>query len=125
MNKWLRNFSFGLALFAAVFTSASARAQNKKNSGGESFYIIASVDRAKSQILLKLPTEVTVLMKVDAKTQYVDETGKSITLNDLQTGATVWVTAPSGQEPTAAKIRKGPMTVADLHRIYLDYPVIN
>jgi hypothetical protein len=125
MNKWLRNFSFALALFAGIFASTTARAQNKKDSRGESFYIIASVDRAKSQILLKLPTEVTILVKVDAKTQYVDETGKSITLNDLQTGATVWVTAPAGQEPTAAKIRKGPMTVADLHRIYLDYPVIN
>ena len=109
----------------SLFLSAGARAQDKKNSSGESFYIVGSVDRAKSQILLKLPTEVTILIKVDDKTQFVDETGKAIKLADLQTGNTVWVTASGGDQPVATRIRKGPMTLADLHQLYLDYPIIN
>ena len=125
MNKWLRNFCFSFALLAALFLSAGARAQAKRSPSGESFYIVGSVDRAKSQILLKLPTEVTSLIKVDAKTQFVDENGKPIQLADLQTGNTVWVTASGGDQPVASRIRKGPMTVADLHRLYLDYPIIN
>ena len=124
MNKWFRNFSFAFAMLAALFLSAGARAQDKKNSKGEAFFIVASVDRARSQILLKRPTEVTIMMKVDAKTQYVDEAGKPIHLADLQTGATVWVIAPAGDQPTATHIRKGPMTVAELHQLYLDYPEI-
>ena len=125
MNKWLRNLPFAFAMLAVLFLSVGARAQEKKNSRGESFYIVGSVDRARSQILLKLPTEVTILIKVDDKTQFLDETGKPIKLADLQTGNTVWVTASGSGEPVASKIRKGPMTLADLHQLYLDYPIIN
>ena len=125
MNKWLRNLSFAFAMLATLSLTAGARAQEKKNSRGESFYIVGSVDRARSQILLKLPTEVTILIKVDDKTQFLDETGKPIKLADLQTGNTVWVTASGSGEPVASKIRKGPMTLADLHQLYLDYPIIN
>jgi hypothetical protein len=124
MNKWFRNLSFVVVMLATLFMAAGVRAQDKKNAKGESFFIVASVDRARSQILLKRPTEVTIMMKVDGKTQYVDENGKPIQLADLQTGATVWVIAPAGQEPTASHIRKGPMTVEALHQIYLDYPAI-
>jgi hypothetical protein len=125
MSKRWSNFFFALALIATLFLSVGARAQEKKNSRGESFYIVGSVDRAKSQILLKLPTEVTILIKVDGKTQFVDESGKAIQLADLQTGNTVWVTASVGDQPVATRIRKGPMTIADLHQLYLDYPIIN
>jgi hypothetical protein len=125
MNKLIRNVSVVLALLAALFLSTSARAQEKKNSRGESFYIIASVDRAKSQILLKLPTEITTMMKVDDKTQYIDATGKAIKLADIRTGDTVWVVASGpASEPTATRVTIGPMTVAELHQLYLDYPEI-
>jgi hypothetical protein len=120
------NISFGLALVAALFTCAGAHAQAlKKNARGESFYIVASVDRARSQVLLKLPTEITTMMKVDDKTQFTDATGKSIKLADLRTGDTVWV-ASSGPAagPTATRVTIGPMTVALLHQLYLDYPEI-
>jgi hypothetical protein len=124
MNKWLRTFSFAFAMLAVLFLSAAARAQDKKNSRGESFYIIGSVDRARSQILLKRPTEVTILIKVDDKTQFLDENGKPIKLADLQTGNTVWVAASGGDQPVASRIRKGPMTVEELHQLYLDYPEV-
>ncbi len=125
MSKQLSNFYFALALIATLFLSVGTRAQEQKNSRGESFYIVGSVDLAKSQILLKFPTEVTTLIRVDDKTQFLDETGKAIKLADLQTGATVWVTASGGDQPVATRIRKGPMTLADLHQLYLDYPIIN
>jgi hypothetical protein len=96
----------------------------KKTAAGEQFYIIASLDLAKSQLLLKLPSEVTLLMNVAANTQIRDENGGSLKLSDLRAGDTVWVVASSGAEPNAIHIRKGQMTVADLHRYYLDYPEI-
>jgi len=124
MNRSFRNFSYVVALIAALFLPASARAQGKKNSRGESFYIVASVDLTKSQILLKLPTEVTIMMAVDAKTQFTDATGKSIKLADLRTGDTVWVASTTGAQPTATHVTIGPMTIAELHQLYLDYPEI-
>lgn len=99
--------------------------QPKKTSAGEEFFIVASVDQTKSQILLKEPSEVTQLMAVDGKTQIADENGKPLKLSDLRAGDTVWVTSSrSGSELSALRIRKGQMSVADLHRYYLDYPEI-
>jgi len=93
---------------------------------GEQFYIIASVDPAKQEVLLKLPTEVTLLMKVGDSTQYIDETGQPLKLSDLHAGDTAWVASSAGGgEPTATHIRKGEMTVAELHAHYLDYAPIN
>lgn len=88
--------------------------------------MISSVDIPKSQILLKRPTEVTLLMKVNDKTQILNENGKSLHLADLHAGDTVWVKSNSSDkgEPSAISVRKGPMTVQELHRYFLDYPVI-
>lgn len=96
----------------------------KKTAAGEQFYIIASLDLAKSQLLLKLPSEVTLLMNVPPNTPIRDENGASLKLSDLRAGDTVWVVASGGAEPNAVRIRKGQMTVADLHRYFLDYPEI-
>jgi hypothetical protein len=102
----------------------SAAAQDKKTSAGESFFIVASVDQSKSQFLLKRPTEVTLLVTVNANTQYLDDSGKPLKSTDFRAGDTVWLTSSGGGEPTAARIRKGQMTVAELHHDYLDYPEI-
>src|SRR5208282_2826458 len=96
----------------------------RKTSAGEQFYIVASLDQSKSQLLLKLPSEVTMLMSVSDKTQIQDENGASLKLSDLRAGDTVWVASSGGAQPTAVRIRKGQMTLADLHRYYLDYPEI-
>jgi hypothetical protein len=109
---------------AGMWLPASVFAQGNKMPLGEEFFIIASVDQPKSELLLKRPNEVTLLMKVDQKTQYADETGKAIRLSDFRAGDTVWVVSTRGSKPTAIRIRKGRMTVADLHRYYLDYPEI-
>jgi len=116
---------FWLLCLLALFTPATSYAQGKKTSAGEEFFIVASIDLAKSQLLLKHPTEVTTLLSINDKTKYTNETGKLIRPSDLHTGDTVWVVSSgTGQNGTAIRIRKGPMTVAELHQLYLDYPEI-
>ncbi|HEY6904678.1 MAG TPA: hypothetical protein VI216_10250 [Candidatus Acidoferrales bacterium] len=103
----------------------AAATAGKKTPAGEQFFIVASVDLQKSQLLLKHPTEVTLLVHVDDKTKYLDAIGKPIQLSNFRAGDTVWVTLSNGSSgPTAVKVRKGEMTVAELHRYYLNYPEI-
>lgn len=97
------------------------------NAGTPEFFIVSSRNVSKSQILLRRPTEVTVLMKVNQHTQIFDEQGKRMPLSKLRAGSTVWmVPAPdkAGEEPLVVSIREGPMAVQELHRLYLNYPVI-
>jgi hypothetical protein len=97
----------------------------KATPAGERFYIVASIDLQKSQVLLKYPTEVTILMKVDDSTKLTDDSGKALKLTDFRAGDTVWVNSSNGKDGvTALRIRKGEMTVADLHHYYLDYAEI-
>ena len=103
----------------------AAATAGKRTPAGEQFFIVASVDLQKSQLLLKHPTEVTLLAHVDDKTKYLDAAGKPIQLSNFRAGDTVWVTLSNGPSgPTAVKVRKGEMTVAELHRYYLNYPEI-
>jgi hypothetical protein len=103
----------------------SAAEQDKKTAAGESFFIVGSVDQQKSQFLLKRPTEVTLLVTVNPNTKYLDDAGQPLKATDFRTGDTVWLTSSGNPDnPTAVRIRKGQMTVADLHRYYLDYSEI-
>ena len=93
-----------------------------KASGGEEFFITTSVDVAKHQLVLKRPTEVTLLIQANDQTTILGENGEHLKLSDLRTGDTVFVTLQGGTTPPfAVRIRKGPMTVAELHRRYLTY----
>ena len=106
-------------------SSAYATIPAKKTAAGEQFFIVASLDLQKSQLLLKYPTEVTALIKITPQTKIADESGVAIKLADLRAGDTLWVTSTgSGEDTTAVQIRKGQMTVPDLHRYYLDYEAI-
>jgi hypothetical protein len=96
----------------------------KTTAAGEQFFIVASLDQSKSEILFKRPDEVTLLANATPKTQYFDENGKSLKLGDLRAGDTVWVTSTGGAQPTVIRVRKGQMTIAELHTYYLDYPEI-
>jgi hypothetical protein len=126
MNKLSRLLFLLLALLAAASLAVRVQAQNKKTPGGEEFFIVSSIDPSKSQVLLKRPTEVTLLMKIIDKTIILDATNKPLHLTDLHAGDTVWVTPSSSDEkgPIAIRIRRGPMTVELLHRYFLNYPVI-
>jgi hypothetical protein len=99
--------------------------QEAKNSSGEQFFIVASIDRQNSQLLLKRPTEVTLLAKIDPSTKYFTDSGKSTALGTFRAGDTVWAKlSGSGPEPTVVQMREGEMTMADLHKYYLDYAII-
>lgn len=123
-NKIFRYSVLAAVVAAGMALAASSYAQHKNTATGEEFFIVASVDQAKSQILLKRPSEVTMLMKVNDKTKYADDAGKPMMLPDFRAGDTVWVLSSNPAEPMASRIRKGQMTVPDLHRYYLDYPEI-
>ena len=85
-------------------------------------FIISSVDLKKNQLVLKRPTEVTVLMVVNDQTACLDEKGKPLHLKDLRAGDTVFV----GSRPSpdggfvATRIRKGYMTLEEVHSRYLN-----
>jgi hypothetical protein len=117
--------SFWIVCLLALSVPAAGYAQSRKTPAGEEFFIVASIDLAKSQLLLKHPTEVTTLLGINDKTKYTNDMGKPIQPSDLHTGDTVWVVfSGTGQNSTAVRIRKGPMTVAELHNLYLAYPEI-
>jgi len=108
------------ALLVAAPASLRALADAPVVQEGE-FFIISSVNVSKQQLVLKLPTEVTELVRVTHKTVCLDEDGKVIQFQDLRAGDTVYVTlAHSSDGPRdALRIRRGPMTLEELHRRYL------
>ncbi|HEV7783687.1 MAG TPA: hypothetical protein VGQ28_00035 [Thermoanaerobaculia bacterium] len=103
-----------LALFAAMPASSASSSAGDR----EEFFILSSMDAARGRIVLKRPTEVTLVMQVNGQTAYRDEQGKALRLADLRTGDTLYITfrqSPAG-EPTALRVRLGPMTVQELRR---------
>jgi hypothetical protein len=109
-----------------IYTSTNGiQAVGKKTAAGEYFFIVGSVDQAQQQLLLKWPTEVTLLLKVTPNTKFASEAGKPLKFSDFRAGDTVWVVYKgTGADATAVSVRAGVMTVPDLHDYYLDYPVI-
>jgi hypothetical protein len=110
-----------------IYTSTNGTATvGKATSEGEHFFIIGSVDQAQQQLLLKWPTEVTLLLKVTPDSKFLNEAGKPLHFADFRAGDTVWVVySGAGADATAVRVRAGVLTVADLHKYFLDYPVIN
>ena len=89
----------------------------------EEFFIVSSVDADKGTIVLKRPTETTLTMRVTDRTRCLGARGEAIRFTDLRAGDTVFIasaSAPAGP-PAASSIRRGPMTVEELHRRYLRF----
>ena len=99
------------------------RAQGRQPAGStaEQFFIVSSVNSNKQQLVLKRPTEVTLLVRVNDKTAYLDQQGRPLQLKDFRAGDTVYVTLRSGAEGPSVitRIRKGLMTLEELRRRYL------
>lgn len=96
-----------------------------KTTTGEQFFIVASIDRQNSQLLLKRPTEVTLLVKIGPNAKYFADGGKATTLASFRAGDTVWAKLMGDStEPTLVEMREGQMTLADLHKYYLDYAIV-
>ncbi len=118
----------GILIVALSFGSlaTTVRAAEKEPAppaADEEFFIVSSVDLQKNQVVLKRPTEVTLLAQVSDKTVIRNEEGKTIPLKNLRAGDTVYVAFTPGTErpPLAATIRKAPMTVEELHRRYVPF----
>jgi hypothetical protein len=122
MNNRLRHITSLLAL-AALLLSAGIAAAAQKTSGRETadeFFLISSVNLPKHQLVLKLPTEVTMQLHVTDKTAIIGEKGQKLSLKDLRSGDTAYITyRHTADGASAVKIRLGPMTVNELHRRYL------
>jgi hypothetical protein len=121
-----RNFSIIALLSVTLGTTPSwLVAQPVKSSPSAvqqgDFFIVSSVDVGKSQIVLKLPTEVTELMMVTENTVFLNEQAKPMLFQDLRAGDTVYVVSKAAADGThiARRIRRGPMTVQELRRRYL------
>jgi hypothetical protein len=125
MNRRSKRFAISFALLAAILAVVPVHAQTTKTAAAsrvEEFFIVSSVDITKHQLVLKRPTEVTQLVQVNDKTTYLEEDGKQLKLSDLRAGDTIFVNLePSVMPALALRIRKGPMTVAELHRRYLSF----
>src|SRR5215472_12705351 len=106
-------------LVMPVFAQSAKNSPNTDSLKGD-FFIVSSIDLAKKQILLKRPTEVTELMRVDGVTRYSDERGMPIQLADLRAGDTVYIASKqTAGQFVAITIRKGPMTLEVLRERYL------
>lgn len=124
MNKIVRVVFVVLLFLIAISCAAMiGQAQGKKNAAGEQFFIVAAVDTNNAQLLLKRPTEVTVLVKITDHTKLLDERDKGVKLADLRAGDTIWaaIDAKADGGQVASRIRKGPMTLAALHRLYVTF----
>jgi len=114
----------GLAALVSLghFLAPTLGAQSgaTKPGSGEEFFIVSSVDIAKGQLLVKQPTEITELLQVNDKTRYTDKNGKPMQFAELRAGDTVYIRSTATRAgKVAVSIRKGPMTLGELHRSYL------
>jgi len=108
-----------IAVAGVLPVQSRSRSLDERSYSGD-FFIVSSVDVSKGQLLLKLPTEVTEVMRVNNDTRYLDEEGRPIKLTDLRAGDTVYINQQAGSGGAlAVEIRKGPMTIAELRRRYL------
>jgi hypothetical protein len=107
---------------AAARAKAEAAAPKlKAPADAGDFYIVSSISMAQKQIVLKLPTEVTLLVQTNAQSQFLDEQGKPLTLKDLRAGDTVYVVVQKGTTgtPIVQRLQRGGMTVDELHKKYM------
>lgn len=121
MNKFLKIFSLGSFAALLLCAAGSLQAQKQPASGNDEFFVISSVDKAHSALVLLRPTQITATLTITDKTQFADEKGKPIKQSDLRTGDTIFVTYATKPDGTlvAEKVRKGMMTVAEMRRRYL------
>jgi hypothetical protein len=110
-------------LFSIVLLLCGAPANARSSQPPDEFFIISSVDVTRTRLVLKRPTEVTVVMEVPAAVAITDENGTTLHLQNLRAGDTIYavdsVNAKGGL--VAVSIRRGAMTVAELHRRFMRF----
>ena len=111
---------FATLMSCGLWLAAQSGKATADTHGAEEFFVVSSVDIAKGQLLLKRPTEITELLQVNDKTHYTGRNGKAMQFSELRAGDTVYIrstSTPTGK--LAVSIRRGPMTLEELHRHYL------
>lgn len=86
----------------------------------DEFFIISSVDLSRNRVVLKRPTEVSVLATIAPSTTIRGEHGEALHPNELRSGDTIYAvvkTQPDGV--VLVNVRRGPMTLEELRRRYL------
>lgn len=122
-----RTVSTVFVLLVGMLAASAWSAQEKRSAdvnNGQDFFIISSVDAPKHEIVLKRPTEVTELVRVNDQTVFLDEQGKRLALKDFRAGDTVYATLasnPQGGPRLVRRLRKGIMTLEVLRRSYLTF----
>lgn len=112
-----------MVLFTTLLPMNAAAATAPHPPPRDEFFIISSVDVSRARLVLKRPTEVTVVMQVPASTAIADEHGAMLHLANLRAGDTIYAVASAGTGGglVATSIRRGAMTVAELHRRLLRF----
>jgi len=101
-------------ILAAILMAAAM------NAPPDEFFIISSVDLSRNRVVLKRPTEVSVLATITPSTAIRGEHGEMLHANDLRSGDTVYaIVKPLPDGITLVSIRRGPMTREELRRRYL------
>src|SRR5262249_2067923 len=123
MRTPILHFRGALAAMLLAASVPAGAAERPAPAAEDEFFIVSSVDIAKSAMVLKRPTEVTLTMLVTDTTRGINEEGKPIRLSDLRAGDTVFISssADASGHTLAKSLRKGPMTVPELHRRYLRF----
>jgi hypothetical protein len=119
----LRALRIALALLAAAAGAAAASrpmAAAAAAAPADEFFVVSSIDAGRGRIVLKRPTEVTLVMHVTGRTAYRDERGRPLRLADLRAGDTAYISyaRDAAGEATASLVRLGPMTLQELERRY-------
>ncbi len=111
------SFTLFAAAVAAPAWAATRKGPTRKIR--DEFFIISEVHLKEHNLVLELPTQITMLMRVTSKTIFINGNGHRQPLNKIRAGDTVYINylkAPRG--PLALKIREGPMTVQILRKRY-------
>ncbi len=110
---------------AAILPAAAGRARPAPATATaaktqEEFFILSSIDTARGRIVVKRPTEVTLVIRVTDRTTYRDEKGKAIRLAALRAGDTAFVryVDDASGAISALSLRLAPMTIQELQRRY-------
>ena len=110
-----------LTVLAVWASSKALVAVPRSPSASEEFFIVSSVNPVRGTMVLKRPTEVTLTVRVTARTRCSREDGKSMQLSDLRAGDTVFIALvpESSGALVASTVRQGVMTLPELQRRYL------
>jgi hypothetical protein len=122
MNDIRKSFLAGIAAFAVLLGlyAPQAAAQAK---APDQFFVISSIDRTKHLLVLLQATEITEIMNITDKTQYLGMNGKPGKLTDLRSGDCVYVVFHKEKDGSLVvdKVTQGVMTVAELRKRYVPY----